>query len=219
MAEEAKVTAEANEPRFLKEALFLAESYTDMLERRDWLQKRIAGSWIYTKEMAIAELDNITVSYENERVQSSNISNPTERIALKLTDEFMARKQAEMNAEREACISELAYMDWKIEVVETVWHERMKETQRAVFQLLYYQHKTFKEAESTLLRKKNKKFYDCSLVAVKEKLWVLFEKEIEFRIQSADERPFVEQLTAEANQAFAVIEKEGSNEQTERKTG
>ena len=98
---------EAKKPRYLKEALFLAESYTKMLEEREWLQKRIAGNWTYTKEMAIAELDSITVAYDNERVQSSNISNPTERIAMKLTDEYMARKQAEMNAERDACIADL----------------------------------------------------------------------------------------------------------------
>ena len=215
--------AETNEPKYLKEALFLAESYTKMLEEREWLEKRIAGSWTYTKEMAIAELDSITVSYENERVQSSNISNPTERIALKLTDEYMARKQAEMDAERNACSTDLEYLNWKIGVVETVWHERAEGIQQSVFQLLYYQHRTFKEAVDILFRRKKTKVYDCSLVSIKEKLWLLFAKEIEFCFQNRTEQQFVERLTAEANSAFTAsineAEKEGIDEQTKRKTG
>jgi len=174
-------TKKPKEPRYLKEALFLAESYTKMLEEREWLKKRIAGNWTYTKEMAIAELDSITVAYDNERVQSSNISNPTERIALKLTEEYMARKQAEMNAERDACIADLKYLDWKIGVVETVWKERMKEKQSAVFQLIYIGNKTFKEAEAILRKKKKINLVNRNISEIKEQIWSLFETELFFR--------------------------------------
>ena len=131
------------ELKYQKEARYLAMSYTKLLEERDRLQKRIDGDWTYTKEMAIAELSSITASFDNERVQTSNIGNPTERIAIKLTDEFMKRRQAEMYAERDACIRKREYIDWKIEVVETVWKERSNKTQKVIFQLLFYQHKTF----------------------------------------------------------------------------
>jgi len=41
-----------NESRFLKEALFLANSYTQMLKRREDLEQQLVGSWKYTKDMA-----------------------------------------------------------------------------------------------------------------------------------------------------------------------
>ena len=185
-------------PKYMAEALFLAESYTQMLKFRDALKKRLAGSWVYTIDMAISDLDSITVSYESERVQSSNISKPTERIALKLTDEYMARKQAEMDAEKAAIVRELDYVSWKIEVAETVWKERAKGLEKSLFQLLFYQHKTYREAEEILLRKKNMRLQDCSIAAIKTKIWMLFEKEIEFRYQDEEERHFVEMLAAEA---------------------
>ena len=46
-----------SESRFLKEALFLANSYTWMLKRKEDLEQRLAGSWKYTKDMAIEELE------------------------------------------------------------------------------------------------------------------------------------------------------------------
>ena len=185
-------------PKYMAEALFLAESYTQMLKFRDALKKCLAGSWVYTIDMAISDLDSITVSYESERVQSSNISKPTERIALKLTDEYLARKQTEMDAEKAAIVRELDYVSWKIEVAETVWKERAKGLEKSLFQLLFYQHKTYREAEEILLRKKNMRLQDCSIAAIKTKIWMLFEKEIEFRYQDEEERHFVEMLAAEA---------------------
>lgn len=192
-----EMQASPDAPMYMAEALFLAESYTQMLKFRDALRKRLAGSWVYTIDMAISDLDSITVSYESERVQSSNISKPTERIALKLTDEYIARKQAEMDAEKAAIVRELDYVSWKIEVAETVWKERAKGLEKSLFQLLFYQHKTYREAEEILLRKKNMRLQDCSIAAIKTKIWMLFEKEIEFRYQDEEERHFVEMLAAE----------------------
>ena len=107
--------------------------------------------------------------------------------------------------------------------MDTVWHERAEGIQQSVFQLLYFQHKTFKEAEDILFRRKKARVYDCSLVAIKEKLWLLFGKEIEFCFQNCAEQPFVVRLTAEANSALTTIaedaEEESIDEQTKRKTG
>ena len=199
MADE-QMKGQPDAPKYMREAIFLSETYTWMLKCRDILKKRLSGDWVYTIDMAISELDNITMAYDRERVQSSNISKPTERIALKLTDEYMARKQAELDAERVACVQELEYVSWKIEVVETVWHERAKGKMRPVFQLLFYQNKTYREAEEILLRKKKVQLSDCSIAAIKEKLWALFEKEIEFRYQDEEEKHFVEMLVAETEQ-------------------
>ncbi len=200
--EKEKSAVEPETLQYMKEAVLLANSYTQMLQERDLLKRQLAGSWIYTKEMAIADLDSITISYDGERVQSSNISNPTERIAMKLTDKYLAQKQAEMDAAKEECKKDLEYLEWKIEVVETVWHERAKGLQRSVFQLLFYQHKTFKEAEDILFRKKNKQMCNRSIIAVKKKLWRMFDKEISFRSCDSNERKYVEMLVVESQRVY-----------------
>ena len=197
------------ELKYQKEARYLAMTYTKMREERERLQKRIDGDWTYTKEMAIAELSSIAAPPDNERVQTSNIGNPTERIAIKLTDEFMKRRQAEMYAERDACIRKREYLDWKIEVVETVWKERSNKTQRIIFQLLFCQHKTFCETKEIMQKRRNATLYDWSIVAIKEQIWQLFGMELAF-CMSAGDGQYVRMLTEEVN-AISEEESDGKS--------
>ena len=195
-----------NESRFLREALFLANSYTWMLKRREDLEQRLAGSWKYTKDMAIEELDSITIAYGKERVQSSNISNPTERIAMKLTEEFIVLKQREMDEEREACEDELKYLNWKIEVIETVWKERAKGFQKSVFQLLFYQHKTYKEAVSILRKKKKDRASNRKIAEAKTQILELFILEVSLRSQRGEDADYVKRLMMETEGEYGKEE-------------
>ena len=195
-----------NESRFLREALFLANSYTWMLKRREDLEQRLAGSWKYTKDMAIEELDSITIAYGKERVQSSNISNPTERIAMKLTEEFIVLKQREMDEEREACEDELKYLNWKIEVIETVWKERAKGFQKSVFQLLFYQHKTYKEAVSILRKKKKDRASNRKIAEAKMQILELFILEVSLRSQRGEDADYVKRLMMETEGEYGKEE-------------
>lgn len=190
-------STESQAPQYMKEALLLANSYTQMLAERDRLKKRLAGSWVYTKTMAIEELDSITVSYEGERVQSSNISNPTERIALKLTDAYMAKKQAEMDAAKAACERDLEYVNWKIEVVETVMNERMKDLQKPVFVLLYINHSTFRDTEKAIRKKYKRQLYNRNLTAIKEQIWDAFIQDLMFRSKLLEQEEYMDRLSEE----------------------
>ena len=146
MIEEANAGTHTEGNPYQEEALFLAKSCPAFQKERDWLMSRLAGSWVYTVDDAIRDLDNITVSYEGERVQSSNISNPTERIALKITStDYMARKQREMDAEKKWCEERLQYLTWGIGVVDTAMKERMTAKERAIFQRLFFREKTYRE--------------------------------------------------------------------------
>ena len=155
------------EPGFEKEAVYLASTYPEMLKQRDWLKARINGDWTYTKEMAIDELTNITVAYDNEHVQSSNISRSTERVAMLLTDEFLAKKQQEYDREREALADQLAYTEWKIEVVERVIKERMNFEQRTIYLKLFIGDSTYEKLRKILRRKKPKKYINRDISAIK----------------------------------------------------
>ena len=70
-------------PDFPELALFLAKSYGQMLKDQERLKAVIdAGVPIYTKEMALRDLASVSIAYESERVQTSNISNKPASIAL-----------------------------------------------------------------------------------------------------------------------------------------
>ena len=76
-----KIQFDAEEYPYKEEALYLAQHYKQFLAERDRLKALLDGdNWTYTTEMAITDLDNLTVSYDHDRVQSSNISNPVQRI-------------------------------------------------------------------------------------------------------------------------------------------
>lgn len=127
-------TVKTDEKDYQAEALFLVTRHGQTMEERDWLEKRLAGSWVYTVDDAIRDLDNLTVSYEGERVQSSNISNPTERIALKITStDYMQRKQRKLDAEKQWAEGHLAYCNWKVSLMETVLRERLDKRTRGIF--------------------------------------------------------------------------------------
>ena len=207
MPEENRGSTRRSEPKYLKEAKLLAKDYTRMLDEQKMLQKRLAGSWVYTIDMAIDELNNITVSYENERVQSSNISNPTERIALKLTDAYMARKQRELAAERDACAMELDYINWKVGVVEAVIKERLDDELKDMFTLQYKGHKTYEETQDILQKKRKRSASRKKIIKQKREIVELLSKELELRESIAEDKCYITKLCQEVN----IAEREENN--------
>ena len=190
----------STEPDFGKEAVYLANTYPQMLRQRGWLKQRIAGDWTYTKEMAIEELTNITVAYDNEHVQSSNISRSTERVAMLLTDEFLSKKQQEYYRERDALTDQLAYIEWKIEVVERVVKERVKAMDRVIFQSSFMEHRTFREIRAILKKKSRlkKRFYDHDIVSAKSRIISAFAKELSYISRIREDDRYLTWLSKEA---------------------
>ena len=175
-------------------AMKLAEEYPVMMKDYDRMKERLAGSWVYTKEMAIAELSSSTVSYDHVRVQNNRISNPAERIAMMLTDDYMRHKQAEYDWERERLKRELDYLDWKMRIVEVAVKERMNDFQQRVFRMIYLKGKTFKETREALEERPcNRK-----IVETKGKIW---QKMItELKAQEKAHKEFMRRLIAETKQ-------------------
>ena len=184
---------EEKEIQYIQCAMKLAADYPFLLKEHDRLVKKLDGNWIYTKDMAIADLNNITVSYDMERVQSSNISNPSERIALLLTDEYLQKKQEEYEREHQRCLRECEYVDWKLDTVETAVRERMNEFQRLVFRLIVVQRLAFQEAREFLPGKASNR----KIVEAKKTIWQQISKELLIREQ-ANSR-YIKRLITEAN--------------------
>ena len=171
----------------------LAEEYPAMMKDYDRMKERLAGSWVYTKEMAIAELSSSTVSYDHVRVQNNRISNPAERIALMMTDEYMRKKQAEYDWERERLRQELNYLDWKMRIVEVAVKERLNDFQQRVFQMIYLKGKTFKETREALQER------PCiyKINRTKQIIWHQIIREMQ--LQEVSKKQYITRLMLEMN--------------------
>ena len=127
-------------------ALFLAKSYGQMLKDREQLQSVLdAGVPIYTKEMAIRDLSSVSIDYETDRVQTSNISNVPLRIAELLDHGYVEKMNRRLRREMDDSVKEYGYLCWKIEVVETTMRERMDQRERAIFERMFARGKSYRE--------------------------------------------------------------------------
>lgn len=127
-------------------ALFLAKSYGQMLKDRERLQSVLdAGVPIYTKEMAIRDLSSVSIDYETDRVQTSNISNVPLRIAELLDHGYVEKMNRRLRREMDDSVKEYGYLCWKIEVVETAMRERMDQRERAIFERMFARGKSYSE--------------------------------------------------------------------------
>ena len=205
--------ANGQEIQYIQCAMKLAADYPSLLKEHDRLIQRIDRSWAYTKEMAIADLDSLTVSYDMERVQSSNISNPSERIALMLTDEYMRRKQEEYNREHDRCLQECEYVDWKLDTIETAIRERMDGLQRRVFRLVFVQGLTFRETREIL----GDKVCNRKIVDAKKMIWQQISKELQ--VQALTNSRYVKRLMTEEKEGRATDGAEQPDSTTKNNKG
>lgn len=137
-------------PDFPELALFLAKSYGQMLNDRDYLKSVIdAGVRPYTKEMAIQDLTAVSIDYESDRVQTSNISNVPERVAELLDSGYVEKMNRRLHREMAETVMDYAYICWKIEVVETAMRERMDKMEQAIFTRIFVRGFTFAQLKKS----------------------------------------------------------------------
>lgn len=130
------------EERFLTEALFLAGSYSAAVKEKKQLQDLMTGIFEYTEDMAIQDLTG-GGQQEGERVQTSNISNIPEKVAILLADGYVEKQKYRMQREAQGRMNEYRKLCEQVEIVETAMNERMDDRTRAVFQCLFIDHKVW----------------------------------------------------------------------------
>lgn len=136
------------EERLQELALFLAESYGQMLQDRGRLKAVIdKGVQPYSKEMAIQDLTAICINYDADHVQSSSISNVPERIAIMLDSGYVDKMQHKQEKEMADTVLEYAYLCWKVEIVEMAIRERMTPLQRGIFSRIFVNGKSYREIQ------------------------------------------------------------------------
>ena len=99
-AEHAQPIAEEPQVDYLEKARELADSYSMLLQRRDWLRQQYEESagWFYTRDEIIYKLSQ-GAHEQSERVQTSGMSNPVERTVLNC-DKVLASMNREVQTQR-----------------------------------------------------------------------------------------------------------------------
>lgn len=129
---------------YLVDALLLAGQYAGMKKEAAYLEQLLKGDYVYTEEMALAELSGGSFS-DMERVQTSNISSPTERIAILLMDGFVEKRNAELQKEAARDLREYMELTEQIDIVEVAMQERMAEKERKIFYQIFVEMKSWSE--------------------------------------------------------------------------
>ena len=93
---------DAEEPQavYLERARELADSYSLLVKKREWLRQQYeeSKSWFYTRDEIIYKLSQ-GAHEESERVQTSGTSNPVERTVLNC-DKVLASMNREVQSQR-----------------------------------------------------------------------------------------------------------------------
>lgn len=132
------------EQKYMEEAIRLAQNYSNNKKIRQFQDELRAGKVLYTREMAIADLTGGAIDYGAERVQTSNISNIPERIAIKLSEGYVEKMNARMVRESMLGAEEYLKLCEDIEIVNAAG-KRMQPFDRAVFTGLFLQKLTYRQ--------------------------------------------------------------------------
>lgn len=124
------------EERFLQEALLLAGSYKSNVQDKKYLEDMMAGNFEYTEDMAIEDLMG-GGQQDGERVQTSNISNQPERIAILLMSGYVEKQKARMQKDAQEQMDEYLKLCRQIQIVDIAMAERMEPRTKTVFIQLY----------------------------------------------------------------------------------
>ena len=155
--------------RYRNEAAELARRYTDILSERQQLEDAMEGRIIYTEEMAIADLLG-SGQQEGERVQTSNISNIPEKIAILLADGYVEKQINRMRKEALRRIDDYMDLCLKVNAVEVAMGERMTEREALVFRQIFIEHKSQSHVTGESGRKLDKKSVHRSKITALQKV-------------------------------------------------
>ena len=95
--------------------------------------------------MAFRDLASISIDYESERVQTSNISNVPLRITELLDNGYVEKVNRKLRREMDESVKEYGYLCWKIALVETAMRERMDKKEQAIFERMFARGKSYRQ--------------------------------------------------------------------------
>ena len=168
-------------------AILLAESYAGLVKEQEYIDKVLSGDIVYTEDDALEELISTTASTESDtgiRVQTSNISNTTERIGLLLASGFVEKRNHDILREVLNDTEGRLYLAWKLDIIETAKRERMDKFERGLFNRLFVKHRTYKQIREAY---KGKRLYDRDISDARKSILKAIADEVELRDDGGEE--------------------------------
>lgn len=164
------------EQKYIDKAVRLATAYPNMLRQKEFQEELKAGKVLYTVDDAISDLSGGGINYGSEHVQSSNISNIPERIAIKLSEGYVENKNAQMV--REATMSEYQLTEL-LEDIDTVQValRHMEKMDRAIFDRFYFRGMSYSKIASLCKKPLN----DLQITRAKRRALAILANEIMIR--------------------------------------
>lgn len=181
-------------------ALYLATTYKNLLTEKRNIANMLDGHTVFTEDMAIEELMSMTASSEGERVQTSNLSDQTARIAEKLAAGYLEKRRRQLQREAEAMVLDLEYIDWKIGIVETAMKNRMTRNDATFFRLMFVKGRTYQEIRNAY---KRGNIYNHDVKKRKDRVLQMVADQIQLLFCVEDQKPFVWRLVKEAEKTCA----------------
>ena len=170
-----EVQTSVGTPDYMEKARELADSYPQLLARRQELKRQIDEShaWFYTREEVIYKLSQ-GVHEQGERVKTSGTSNPVERTVLNC-DKVLASMNREIQERREEeLIEPYRRVCEKIELFEIGLRSLRGRTQ-LVAQQLFVQRKAIPTVEDSSGKMLGRKTVEAERERALEKIAVVLE--------------------------------------------
>ena len=137
---------------YLNAALFISKKLPSLLKKQRRLRMiRDSGPIRYTEEMAIADLSEVTVRMDSERVQTSSLSNVPEKAAVMLEDGYISKRQRQMDREYQSACYELQYTDWQLGMVDAAMKERMSAEERVIYRSVFRHRMSLRQAHDSFM--------------------------------------------------------------------
>ena len=186
---------EAEDTEYFDVACYLAKNYAAIGKQRDYYRSILQrGPLHVTEDMLIRDLSLSSSYSEFDRVQTSNISNPSERISGLMDRGYL--QNAQWEADHEYRKSEMAYRYacWKQYVIDVAMKERMSESQRVVFREIFIHGISLRGIQASLMPNYSVK----KITGFRKKSLQALSDELRFRAVLEDQTHYVCWLLAES---------------------
>lgn len=193
-------------------ASMLVRSYSAMLQMRDNLRDFLENGCTYTEDDAIAELTNVSVHWNFDRVQGSHIPNQPAEITAKLLDGYVDKRRKQIKREMGNAQYALDYLNWKIDVVDTAVTERLTKFEKSIFLRLFIRHWTFREIRQAY----RKKLYNWQITAAENQIIAAVAAELQTRSCVRDEAEWTAALQREFDKETQRVEASSLQKQKKR---
>ena len=174
-------------------AELLAASYAGLHKEAEVIRNYLDHPIVYTEDMAIRDLTQVTARTDKEAVQSSHISNQPESIVMKLEGGYVERMNRRLRYKADELSRRLVHICWKIGVVDAALNARTDNFHRQIFRRIFVKHRTYASVRNAY----KGRLYNRNIAKAKTDILSAIEAELAMRACLPNEAYELEMLKRE----------------------